>query len=131
MCFYIRLFDSDLDADDNNSLVSEFSENDDSETEVVDIGGMDEDWRIITVTTAQADEAYITLDKRIRNGVISKEIIFYKCLKDMVEYLCNPLHPYDDDVKEFFVLVAYLGGNRTYYFRYVSHAKNMQRISDL
>ena len=43
MCFYIRLFDSDLDADDNNSLVSEFSENDDSETEVVDIGWMDED----------------------------------------------------------------------------------------
>ena len=27
--------------------------------------------------------------------------------------MCNPLHPYDDDVKEFFASVAYLGGNRT------------------
>ena len=53
--FYISLFDSD-----------------DS--------GMDEDWRLITVTTAQADEACITLDKLIRNGVISKERIFYKYL---------------------------------------------------
>ena len=41
--FYIRLFDSDFDAGDNNSLVSEFSENDDSEIEVVDASGMDED----------------------------------------------------------------------------------------
>ena len=68
--FYIRLFGSDLDADDNNSLVSEFSENEDFEIEEVDTGGMDEDWRLITVTTAQADEVCITLNKFIRNGVI-------------------------------------------------------------
>ena len=63
--FYIRFFDSDLDADDNNSFVLEFSENDISEIEVVDTGRMDEDWRLITVTTAQADEVCITLDKLI------------------------------------------------------------------
>ena len=78
--FYIGLFDCDLDADDNNSLLSEFSENDDSEIDVVDTSGMDEDWRLITVTTAQADEFCITLDKLIRSGVISKERIFYKYL---------------------------------------------------
>ena len=77
---------------------------------------MDENWRLITVTTAQADEACITLDKFIRNGVISEERIFYKYLKDTVGYLCNPLHPYDDDVEEFFASVDYLGGNRTYNF---------------
>ena len=73
MCFYIRLFDSDLDVDDNNSLVLEFSGSDASETEVVNKSGMDEDRRLITVTTAQADEVCITLDKLIRNGLISKE----------------------------------------------------------
>ena len=50
--FYIRFLDSDLDADYINSLVLEFSENDVSEIEVVDTGGMDEDWHLITVTTA-------------------------------------------------------------------------------
>ena len=114
--FYIRLFDGDLDADDNDSLVSEFSENDDSEIEVVETGGMDQDWCLITVTTAQADQICITLDKLIRNSVISKERIFYKYLKDTVEYLSNPLHLYDDDVKTFFASVSYLGGNRTYNF---------------
>ena len=114
--FYIRLFVSDLDTDDNNSLVSEFSGNDDSEIEGVETGGIDEDWRLITVTTTLADEVCITLDKFIRNGVISKERIFYKYLKDTVEYLCNPLHPYDDDVKEFFASVADFAENRTYNF---------------
>ena len=74
--FYIRLFDSDFDVGDNNSLVSEFSENDDSEIEVVDASGMDEDRRLITVTTTQADEVCIILDKLIRNGVNSKERMF-------------------------------------------------------
>ena len=69
---------------------------------------MDEDWRLITVTTAQADEVCITLDKLIRNGVISKERLFYKYRKYKVEYLCNPLHPYDEDVKGFFASVPYL-----------------------
>ena len=82
--FYIRLFDSDLDADNNNSLVSEFSEHDDSEIEIVDISGMDEDWRLITVTTAQTDEVCITLDKLIHKRVTSKERIFYKYLKDTI-----------------------------------------------
>ena len=41
--FILRLFDSDLSADDNNSLVSEFSKNDDSEIEVVYTSWMDED----------------------------------------------------------------------------------------
>ena len=68
--FYIGLFDCDLDADDNNSLLSEFSENDDSEIDVVDTSGMDEDWRLITVTTAQADEFCISLDKLIRSSVL-------------------------------------------------------------
>ena len=94
----------------------EFSESDDSEIEVVDTSGMDEDWRLITVTSAQADEVCITLDKLIRNGVISKERIFYKYLKDTVEYLCNPVDHYDAEIKEFFASVAYLGGNRTYNF---------------
>ena len=77
---------------------------------------MDEDWRLITVTTAQADEVCITLDKLIRNGVISKERLFYKYRKYKVEYLCNPLHPYDEDVKGFFASVPYPVGNRTYNF---------------
>ena len=114
--FYIRLSDSDFDADDNNSLVLEYSENDDFEIEVVDTGGMDENWRLITVITAKADEVCITFDKLSRNGVISKERIFYKYLKDTVEYLRNPLHLFDDDVKELFASVAYLGGNRTHNF---------------
>ena len=79
----------------------EFSKNDDSEIELVDISGMDEDGHLITVTTVQADEFCITLDKLIRNSVISEERILYKYPKDTVGYLCNPLHPYDDDVKSF------------------------------
>ena len=51
----------------------EFIGSDASETEVVNTSGMDEDRRLITVTTAQADEVCITLDKLIRNGLISKE----------------------------------------------------------
>ena len=39
--FYIRLIDSHLDAEDNNSLVLEFGKNDDSEIEVVYTSGMD------------------------------------------------------------------------------------------
>ena len=112
--FFVRLFDSDLDVDDNNSIVSEFSESGDFEIEAVDSSGVDEDWCLITVTTAQADEVCITLDKLICNGVISKEKKICKCLKDTLEYLCSPLHHYDDtDVKEFFASVAYLGGYRT------------------
>ena len=106
--FYIRLFDSDLYANNINSLVSEFSENDDSEIEVVGTSGMNEYWCLIIVTTAQADEVCITLDKLIRNGVISKVRIFYKYLKDTVEFLCNPLHHYDADIKEIFASAAYL-----------------------
>lgn len=41
--FNIRIFDSDLDINDKNTLVSEFSENDDSEVEVVDSSGIGED----------------------------------------------------------------------------------------
>ena len=52
------------------------------ETEVVDTSRIDEDWCLITVTTGQADEVSFILDKFTGNGVISKERIFYKYLKD-------------------------------------------------
>ena len=94
----------------------DFSGNDDSEIEVVDTSEMDEDWRIITVTTVQANAVCTTLDKLIRNGVISKERIFYKYLKDIAEFLCALLHHYNAAVKEFFTSVSYLGRNGTYNF---------------
>ena len=76
----------------------------------------DPDWRLIAIGVEQADEACITLNNLIRKGIISKDKIFYKHLKNTVEFLCNPLHKYDEVVKEFYSSIAYLGGARTYNF---------------
>ena len=77
---------------------------------------MDEDGRLITVTTAQADTVFITFDKLFRNDVVSKERIFYKYLKDTVEFLCNPLQHYDADVKKKKLSVVYLDESKNYKF---------------
>ena len=57
------------------------------EIEVVDTSRMDEDWCLITVTTGQADDVSFILEKLIGNGVISKERIFYKYLKDTKNFM--------------------------------------------
>ena len=55
---------------------------------------------------------FITFDKLFRNDVVSKERIFYKYLKDTVEFLCSPLQHYDADVKK----KVYLDESKTYNF---------------
>ena len=58
----------------------------------------------------------VKLDEHIRRGIISKDKIFYRYLKDVVEFFVDPRHQYDPEVVEFFNSVAYLGGRRTVNF---------------
>ena len=71
----------------------------DSEVEVVDF---DEDWWLIAISVQEADRVCRQLDRLIKTGQIPKDKIFYKYLSDVVKIFYNPLHRYDEDVKEFF-----------------------------
>lgn len=59
-----------------------------------------------------ADPLCVKLNDLIRRGKISKEIILYRYLNDVVEIMYNPFHEYDREVVEFFNTITYLGGKR-------------------
>ena len=123
--FIARFQDSDMEMSSSNDELesSEDVEQDesgnegiDSEVEVVDnVKNFDEDWRLIAISVQEADPVCRRLDRLIKTGQIPKDKIFYKYFSDVVEILYNPLHRYDEDVKEFFATLTYLGGKSTYY----------------
>ncbi len=85
------------------------------DSEIVgNVSDFDPDWRFIAVTVEEADPICKRLNRLIKDGRISKNKIFYKYLSDVVEFFYNPLHRWDEDVKEFFASIAYLGGKSTY-----------------
>lgn len=76
----------------------------------------DNDWKIFPLSLAAADDVCIKLDKLIQTGIISKDKIMYKYLKDTVEVLIKYDHKYDPEVIEFFNTIEYLGGGSTVNF---------------
>ena len=61
----------------------------------------------------KADPLCAKIHDLIQKGKISKDRIFYKYLRDVVEIMYNPFHEYDREVVEFFNTITYLGGKRT------------------
>ena len=102
-----------MSSEDDQALSQENSL--DSEAEVIgNISESDDEWRSIGISFRDADSLCKRLDGLIQSGRIPKDKNFYKYLTDVVEIMYNPLHRYDDDVKEFFQTLTYHGGNRTY-----------------
>ena len=76
----------------------------------------DSDWKIFPLSLTTADDVCIKLDKLIQTGIIPKDKIMYKYLKDTVEVLIKYDHKYDPEVIEFFNTIEYLGGGSTVNF---------------
>lgn len=91
----------DSDPGDSSSLYSSDSECHDKE------------WRVLAIGVETADPICVKLNELIRRGRVPKDRIFYKFMKDVVEFYYDPQHKYDDDVVEFFNTITYLGGRRT------------------
>ena len=52
----------------------------------------------------------------LRNGQTKKDRIFFKYLKDTVEFFINPKHEFNPEVVELFSTTEYLGGSKTLSF---------------
>ena len=76
----------------------------------------DGDWKMFPISLAAADDVCIKLDKLIQKGIIAKDKIMYKYLKDTVEVLMKYDHEYDQEVIEFCNTIEYLGGGSTVKF---------------
>eukprot|EP00112_Aurelia_sp_Birch-Aquarium-sp1_P008469 Seg1934.2 transcript_id=Seg1934.2/GoldUCD/mRNA.D3Y31 product="hypothetical protein" protein_id=Seg1934.2/GoldUCD/D3Y31 len=70
----------------------------------------DFDCTILPLVLTQADDVCIKLNNLIDKGVISKDRIFYKFLKDAVYSLIDVYHQYDREVIEFYNTIEHLGG---------------------
>ena len=55
----------------------------------------------------------MALNELIRRGMVTPESIFHQHINDVVEFMYDPRHKYDDEVVEFFNTLTYLGGHRT------------------
>ena len=94
---------------DVESVIEESTDDEISEPE-------DGDWKILPISLAAADDVCIKLDKLIQKGIISRDKIMYKYLKDTVEALIKYDHEYDQEVIEFCNTIEYLGGGSTVNF---------------
>ncbi len=74
---------------------------------------LDNECRILAFGIEHADPICVKLDELIRRGIVSRDKIFYRYLRDIVEISINPRHEYDPEVVEFFNSITYLGGRRT------------------
>lgn len=112
ICNFLMVFSSDIPyaTDDGHSNVSSepyVSELDmTSSEEEVQFDDHDEEWRLVAIGVEEADQVCVKL-------VVSKDRIFYKYLKDVIEIFYDPRHEYDQEVVEFFNTITYLGGRRT------------------
>ena len=67
----------------------------------------------VYVGVEEADPVCVKFQDLFRCGKLSRERIFYKYLKDVLEIMYNPFHEYDHEVVEFFNTITYLGSKRT------------------
>ena len=74
------------------------------------------EWRIFCATIENADPVLVKLNELLRNGEIKKDRIFFKYLKDTIEFFINPKHGFDPEVVEFFSTIEYLGERKTLNF---------------
>ena len=102
------------DHDYDVELVIEKLSTDDEMSEISE--AEDSDWKIFPLSLTAADDVCIKLDKLIQTGIIPKDKIMYKYLKDTVEVLIKYDHKYDPEVIEFFNTIEYLGGGSTVNF---------------
>lgn len=71
-------------------------------------------YNTIPISFEHVDQVAVTLDKLIKNGLISKEGIFYKYLKDVLQVYVTPTnYSWDPGVIEFFKTLKWLGGQST------------------
>jgi hypothetical protein len=108
------LDDDEQDHDYDVELVIEKLSTDDEMSEISE--AEDSDWKIFPLSLTAADDVCIKLDKLIQTGIIPKDKIMYKYLKDTVEVLIKYDHKYDPEVIEFFNTIEYLGGGSTVNF---------------
>lgn len=64
----------------------------------------------------QADEVCIKLDELIKRGLILRDRITYKYLRDTGHCFIDPNHQYHPEVVEFFNTIEHLGGGGTVNF---------------
>lgn len=74
------------------------------------------DWFFVPLAVNQADEVCIKLDELIKRGLIPRDRIMYKYLRDTVHCLIDPNHQYNPEVVEFFNTIEHLGGESTVNF---------------
>ena len=126
-CLFLASCSSDIDciSDYQSSLTGE-SDDLTSEEDIVDDESFqevqdeandisqitDSDWRLVAVGVENADLLCVRLNELIRRGKVKKEMIVYKYLNDVVEFMYDPRHQYDGEVDEFFNMISYLGGRR-------------------
>ena len=64
----------------------------------------------------RADDVCLKLNDLIQRGVLSKDRIMYKYLRDTVYCLIDPNHQHDEEVVQFFNTIEHLGGESTVNF---------------
>lgn len=74
------------------------------------------DWFFVPLAVNQADEVCIKLDELIKRGLIPRDRIMYKYLRDTIHCLIDPNHQYNPEVVEFFNTIEHLGGESTVNF---------------
>lgn len=77
---------------------------------------LDGDWFTYPIALDQADDVCLKLNDLIKRGLISRDRIMYKYLRDTVYCLIDPNHQYDAEVVEFFNTIEHLGGESTVNF---------------
>ena len=88
-------------SDQNSTMSYESSLVEDPKSDMIwfsDSEDQDNEWGLVTIGIENADPVCVRQDK------ISKGRIFYKYIKDVVEFYYDGRHEYDTDVVEFFDL---------------------------
>ena len=79
-------------------------------------GILDHDWFTYPIALDQADDVCLKLNDLIQRGLVSRDRIMYKYLRDTVYFLIDPNHQYHEEVVEFFNTIEHLGGESTVNF---------------
>ena len=70
------------------------------------------EWKVLYGKIDNADPVLVKLNELLRNGQIKKDFlakkIYFKYLKDTVEFFINPKHESDPEEVEFFQLLSIL-----------------------
>ena len=104
-----RLASWDYDVTDSDSVSSHGTVDEDEEI-------IDRQWFTYPIALDWADDVCIKLNDLIQRGVISRDRIMYKYLRDTVNCFIDPNHQHDEEVVEFFNTIEHLGGESTVNF---------------